>query len=104
RAKHEQLSLSLGDDLSAARLSLDVLECRPSDLSAQPIYNFSVARVVENIERADLQPWREPSMMNRTLTRNSMSDPVQEIDELLQFITECEGELPDCFIDLKPAY
>jgi hypothetical protein len=33
-----------------------------------------------------------------------MSDPVQEIDELLQFITECEGELPDCFIDLKPAY
>jgi hypothetical protein len=61
RAKHEQPSLSLGDDLSAAKLSLNVLERRPGDLSAQRIYNFSVARVVENIERADLQPWREPS-------------------------------------------
>jgi len=61
RAKHEQPSLSLGDDLSAAKLSLNVLERRPDDLSAQRIYNFSVARVVENIERADLQPWQEPS-------------------------------------------
>jgi len=61
RAKHEQPSLSLGDDLLAAKLSLDVLERQPGDLSAQRIYNFSVARVVENIERADLQPWREPS-------------------------------------------
>ena len=61
RAKHEQPSLSLGDDLLAAKLSLDVLERQPGDLSAQRIYNFSVARVVEKIERADLQPWREPS-------------------------------------------
>jgi len=61
RAKHEQPSLSLGDDLSAAKLSLDVLERRPGDLSAQRIYNFSVARVVEDVERANLQPWREPS-------------------------------------------
>ena len=59
RAKHEQPSLSLGDDLSAAKLSLNVLERQPGDLSAQRIYNFSVARVVENFERADLQPWRE---------------------------------------------
>jgi pimeloyl-ACP methyl ester carboxylesterase len=61
RAKQEQPSLSLGDDLSAAKLSLNVLERRPGDLSAQQIYNFAVARVVENIPRADLQPWREPS-------------------------------------------
>jgi len=54
RAKQEQPSLSLGDDLSAAKLSLNVLERRPGDLSAQRIYNFSVARVVENIQRADL--------------------------------------------------
>ena len=47
RAKHEQPSLSLGDDLSATKLSLNVLERRPGDLSAQRIYNFSVARVVE---------------------------------------------------------
>src|ERR1700732_957887 len=61
RAKHEQPSLLLGDDLSAAKLSLDVLERQPGDLSAQRIYNFSVARVVEDVERANLQPWREPS-------------------------------------------
>src|SRR4029077_15814020 len=40
RAKHERPSLSLGDDLSAAKLSLNVLERRPDDLSAQRIYNF----------------------------------------------------------------
>ena len=61
RAKQEQPSLSLCDDLSAAKLSLDVWERRPGDLSAQRIYNFSVARVVEDVERANLQPWREPS-------------------------------------------
>jgi triacylglycerol esterase/lipase EstA (alpha/beta hydrolase family) len=36
-----------------------VLEQRPSDSSAQSIYNFSVARAVENVERANLQPWRQ---------------------------------------------
>ena len=61
RAKHEQPSLSLGDDLSAAKLSLNVLERRPCDVSAQRIYNFSVGRVVEDVERANLRPCREPS-------------------------------------------
>src|SRR5438128_5938101 len=36
-----------------------MLEQRPSDSSAQSIYNFSVARAVENVERANLQPWRQ---------------------------------------------
>jgi hypothetical protein len=52
RARHEQSSLLLGNNLSAAKLSLDVLERRPRDVSAQRIYNFSVARVVEDVERA----------------------------------------------------
>jgi pimeloyl-ACP methyl ester carboxylesterase len=58
-AEREQPLLALGDDLSAAKLSLSVLEQRPSDSSAQRIYNFSVARAVENIERANLQPWQK---------------------------------------------
>jgi len=58
-AEHEQPLLALGDDLSAAKLSLSVLEQRPSDASAQGIYNFSVARAVENVEHANLQPWRK---------------------------------------------
>jgi pimeloyl-ACP methyl ester carboxylesterase len=37
---------------------LEVLVQRPNDSSAQSIYNFSVGRAVENIERAKIQPWR----------------------------------------------
>src|SRR5205085_8816363 len=57
-AEREQPLIALGNDLSAAKLSLSVLEQRPSDSSAQSIYNFSVARVVENVERAKIQPWQ----------------------------------------------
>src|SRR6202030_1357449 len=59
RAEREEPMVSLGNDLSAVKLSLSVLEQRPSDSSAQSIYNFAVARAVENVERANLQPWRQ---------------------------------------------
>ncbi|MEY2575539.1 MAG: hypothetical protein QOF80_1026 [Verrucomicrobiota bacterium] len=58
-AEREQPLIALGNDLSVAKLSLSVLERRPSDSSAQSIYNFSVARAVENVGRANLQPWRK---------------------------------------------
>src|SRR6266478_5741364 len=58
-AEREQPLIALGNDLSAAKLSLSVLEERPRDSSAQSIYDFSVARAVENVERANLQPWRK---------------------------------------------
>ena len=57
-AEREQPLLALGNDLSSAKLSLQVLEQQPNDSSAQSIYNFSVARAVENVERAKIQPWR----------------------------------------------
>src|SRR5207302_9657559 len=57
-AEREQPLIALGNDLSAAKLSLSVLEQRPRDSSAQSIYNFSVARSVENVERAKIQPWQ----------------------------------------------
>jgi pimeloyl-ACP methyl ester carboxylesterase len=60
-AERAQPLLALGDDLAAAKLSLNVLEQQPNDSSAQSIYNFSVARAVENVKRADLQPWRQSS-------------------------------------------
>jgi pimeloyl-ACP methyl ester carboxylesterase len=62
-AEREQPLIALGNDLSAAKLSLSVLEQRPSDASAQSIYNFSVARAVENVERANLQPWRKATIV-----------------------------------------
>ena len=57
-AERAQLVVALGHDLSAAKLSLQVLDGRPNDSSAQSMYNFSVARVVENLERAKIQPWQ----------------------------------------------
>jgi pimeloyl-ACP methyl ester carboxylesterase len=57
-AAREEPLLSLGNDLSAAKLSLQVLQRRPNDSLAQSIYNFAVARAVENVERAKVQPWR----------------------------------------------
>jgi pimeloyl-ACP methyl ester carboxylesterase len=57
-AEREQPLIALGNDLSAAKLSLSVLEQRPSDLSAQSIYDFSVARAVENVGRANIKPWQ----------------------------------------------
>jgi pimeloyl-ACP methyl ester carboxylesterase len=57
-AEQAQPLVALGNDLSAAQLSLNILEQRPNDSLAQPIYNFSVARAVENVERAKIQPWQ----------------------------------------------
>jgi pimeloyl-ACP methyl ester carboxylesterase len=57
-AEQAQPLVALGDDLSAAQLSLNILEQRPNDSLAQSIYNFSVARAVENVERAKIQPWQ----------------------------------------------
>lgn len=57
-AQRAQPLVALGDDLSAAKISLNVLEQHPNDPAAQSIYNFSVARAVENVERAKIQPWR----------------------------------------------
>jgi pimeloyl-ACP methyl ester carboxylesterase len=60
-AKRAQPFVALGDDLSAAKISLNILEQRPNDSAAQSIYNFSIGRAVENLERANLQPWRRSS-------------------------------------------
>src|SRR5437667_5277931 len=57
-AERAQPIVALGDDLSAAKLSLQVLNQRPHDSSAQSIYIFSVARAVENVQRAKIQPWQ----------------------------------------------
>ena len=59
-AEQAQPAVALGDDLLAAKLSLQVLHRRPNNSSAQSIYNFSVARVVQDVDRTDLEPWRHP--------------------------------------------
>lgn len=57
-AQRAQPLVALGDDLSAVKISLNVLEQQPNDPAAQSIYNFSVARAVENVGRAKIQPWQ----------------------------------------------
>jgi len=59
-AEHEQPSVALGHDLLAAKISYGVLERQPKDESARSIYNFAVARVVQDVDRANLEPWRHP--------------------------------------------
>src|SRR4029077_5109684 len=56
--EREQPLVSLADDLFAARFSLNVLEQQPDNLSARNLYNFSVARAVANVERANIHRWR----------------------------------------------
>jgi pimeloyl-ACP methyl ester carboxylesterase len=57
-AERAQPLVALGDDLSAAKISLNLLEQRPTDRAALSMYNFSVGRAVENIGRAKIQPWQ----------------------------------------------
>jgi pimeloyl-ACP methyl ester carboxylesterase len=58
RTKREVPLVALGADLAAAKLSLNVLEQQPNNPAAQSIYNFSVARAVESVGRANIQPWQ----------------------------------------------
>jgi hypothetical protein len=59
-AEHEQPFAALGHDLLAAKISYGVLERQPKNESARSIYNFAVARVVQDVDRTDLEPWRHP--------------------------------------------
>ena len=59
-AEHEQPLAALGHDLLAAKISYEVLERQPKNESARSIYNFAVARVVHDVDRTDVEPWRHP--------------------------------------------
>jgi pimeloyl-ACP methyl ester carboxylesterase len=58
-AEREGPLVGLGDDLLAAKISYGVLERQPDDESARDIYNFAVARTVQDVERIKLQPWQQ---------------------------------------------
>jgi pimeloyl-ACP methyl ester carboxylesterase len=49
---------ALGHDLLAAQIAYAALMRRPNDSLARNLYAFAVARVVQNVEQANLQPWR----------------------------------------------
>src|SRR5437016_669386 len=59
-AEHEQPVPALNHDLLAAKISYGVLERQLKNESARSIYNFAVARIVHDVDRTDLEPWRHP--------------------------------------------
>jgi pimeloyl-ACP methyl ester carboxylesterase len=73
--EREQPLVSLGGDLFAARFSLNVLEHQPDNLSARNLYNFSVARAVANVERANIQPWRREVSVTVDQTNYLLTTP-----------------------------
>jgi pimeloyl-ACP methyl ester carboxylesterase len=62
-AEHEQPLPALRHDLLAAKISYGVLERHPKNESARSIYNFAVARVVQDVDRTDIEPWRHPTSL-----------------------------------------
>src|SRR6266516_7268195 len=59
-AEHERPLAALSHDLLAAKISYGVLERHPKNESARSIYNFAVARIVQDVDRTDIEPWRHP--------------------------------------------
>jgi pimeloyl-ACP methyl ester carboxylesterase len=59
-SEHKPPLGALGDDLLAAKTCYHALMSRPNDGQARSLYNFSVARAVEALERTNLQPWKQP--------------------------------------------
>jgi pimeloyl-ACP methyl ester carboxylesterase len=51
---------ALGGYLASAHAAYDQLNRHPADKAARDLYNFAVARCVEVIERAPLDPWNKP--------------------------------------------
>jgi pimeloyl-ACP methyl ester carboxylesterase len=74
-AEHEQPSTALGHDLLAAKISYGVLERQSKDESARSIYNFAVARVVQDVDRTDLEPWRHPVIVVTDEGRYTLVSP-----------------------------
>jgi pimeloyl-ACP methyl ester carboxylesterase len=74
-AEHEQPSAALGHDLLAAKISYGVLERQPNNESARSIYNFAVARFVQDVDRTDLEPWRHPVIVVTDEGRYTLVSP-----------------------------
>src|SRR5580765_2445495 len=74
-AEREQPSAALGHDLLAAKISYGVLVRKPKNESARSIYNFAVARVVQDVARTDLEPWRHPVTVVTDEGRYSLVSP-----------------------------
>jgi pimeloyl-ACP methyl ester carboxylesterase len=60
KIERRQPLLALDNDLTAARIAANTLDRQRDSTEALKLYNFAVARSVENLQRAQLEPWRRP--------------------------------------------
>ena len=60
RFAEQQPLKALGDDLAAAQVALDELSVHQGQSQARELYNFAVARGVENLQRSGIKPWSSP--------------------------------------------
>ena len=74
-AEYEPPLSALENDLMSARRSLNALEQQPDNLPAKNTYNFSVARAVQDVERANLQPWRQPVSISTDHEKYVLTSP-----------------------------
>ena len=74
-AEHEQPVPALSHNLLAAKISYEMLERQPKDESARSIYNFAVARVVQDVDRTDIQPWWYAAIVATDQGNYSLSSP-----------------------------
>jgi pimeloyl-ACP methyl ester carboxylesterase len=74
-AEHEQASTALGHDVLAAKISCGVLARQPNNESARGIYNFAVARVVQDVDGTNIEPWRYPVTVNTDQGRYTVVSP-----------------------------
>jgi len=79
-SERAQPLVALGDDLFAARFSLNVLEQQPDNLAARNLYNFSVARAVADVGHANIQPWRREVSVTIDQTNYLLTTP-KSIDQ-----------------------
>jgi pimeloyl-ACP methyl ester carboxylesterase len=78
--EHEQALPALGHDLLAVKISIGVLERQPKNESARSIYNFAVARVVQDVDRTNVEPWRHPVTVVTDEGRYTLVSP-KPVDE-----------------------
>src|ERR1700737_3264062 len=56
--------VALCDDLRATRIAAKALSFNRNNSEALLLYNFAVARCVENVQRAHLAPWRRATTLH----------------------------------------
>src|SRR4051794_9851145 len=64
---------ALSHDLAAAERMAAELRKRPNDSNPRKLYNFAVARAVENIQRAGVAPWHRRITVSGPAGRYSVS-------------------------------